>query len=116
MKFLNVKILSIVFCLSLALSAAASAEEDKGKTLFESMKCNKCHTEKGTPKGPSLQRIANTYGDETTLLQFFEGKSEPIVEPERAKTMKPRRRKIKKLSEGDKNVLAGYIISFKATP
>lgn len=105
--------ISATLCILLSMAIPASADANKGETLFLSMKCNKCHATKNNPKGPSLGRIADTYGDESSLLLFFEGKSEPIVEPARAKTMKPRRRKLQKLSEEDQKALAAYIITFK---
>lgn len=102
--------------ISLILVTSALAEEKSGEELFLSMKCNKCHRTEKNPKGPTLIRIANTYGEKARLLSFFEGKTEPIVEPERAKTMKPRRRKIKKLTRENKEKLAAYIMGFKDTP
>jgi cytochrome c551/c552 len=63
--------ISAALALSLSLVTMAHATETTGEALFQSMKCNKCHTVQGTPKGPSLPLIANTYGDESSLLLFF---------------------------------------------
>lgn len=109
--------IATALCMSLSLiSSSASADDMTGEALFQSMKCGKCHRTEENPKGPTLARIAETYGDEAKLLLYFEGKTEPIVEPERAKTMKPRQRKIKKLDKADKTKLAAYIIGFKKSP
>jgi cytochrome c551/c552 len=108
--------ISTILCLFLLIAGPASAVGKKGEVLFLSMKCSKCHTTEGNPKGPSLPRIADAYGDVSKLLLFFQGESEPIVEPARAKTMKPRRRRIKKLSSEDQKALAKYVIGFKSTP
>jgi len=108
-----VQSLAATICLSLSLSSFTIAAERSGQEIFQAMKCAKCHSTTPKPRGPSLIKIANTYPDTATLLQFFSGKSTAIVEPARAKTMRPRLRKIKKLNETDKNALATYVMEFK---
>ena len=84
-----------------------------GKEIFESMKCIKCHHPDKKINGPSLKTIVKVYGEKEKLLLFFEGTSDPIVEPERYITMKPRRRKIEKLPKEEKKALTDYFFSFK---
>lgn len=105
-----------VIGLSLALSGNSFADESPGEELFESMKCQKCHTPAKDKRAPSLITIASEYPDTETMVLYFSGKSEAIVEPKRARTMKSRLKKIIKLSDDDKKILASHIMSFKKTP
>jgi len=82
-----------------------------GEKIFTELGCVECHHPEVKINGPALKTIAATYGDIKRLLAYFKGDTGPIVEPERARTMMPRRRKIKKLSEDRQQALAEYIIS-----
>jgi cytochrome c len=106
-------IASILFFLFLTICTTADATERSGEAIFQDMKCTKCHGTKAKQRGPSLLKIAAAYPDADALFLFFNGKTDPIVEPERAKTMRPRLRKIMKLNDTEQKALADYVISFK---
>jgi len=103
----------MVILFSLSLACTASAAEKSGEQLFQTMKCNGCHDATVKKRGPSLQTIANAYADTNGIFLYFSGKSGPIVEPERERTMRPRLRKIMKLNESEQKALASYIATFK---
>jgi cytochrome c551/c552 len=111
--FTRVPLLIIATILALWCCTSAAAETTAGETLFTSMRCGQCHAPDKKVYGPGLQVIAGIYGEEEKLLAYFRGESEPIIEPERAKTMKPRLRKIGKLSAQELQALARYIMGFK---
>ena len=117
MKLFNV-LQSALFCFSAFLLPANiyAAEGQPGEAIFTAMKCTQCHGTAAKQRGPSLIKIANMYADTEELLLFFNGEKDSIVEPERAKTMRPRLRKIMKRSDADKKALAEYILGFKETP
>ena len=107
------QVLSFSFLLFLTLNTSAAAEKHPGEAIFNTMKCGTCHGTEAKQRGPSLSTIADTYTDVDQMLLFFNGKMESIVEPARAKTMRPRLRKIMKLSDTKKKDLASYLMSFK---
>jgi len=84
-----------------------------GKALFEAMRCTECHDAEKQINGPPLKTIATVYGDKQALLGFIGGDAPAIVEPARAKTMEPRRRKLKKLDPKAQDAVASFIMSFK---
>lgn len=84
-----------------------------GERIFSELGCAECHQPEVKINGPSLKTIAAAYGEIERLLSFFKGDTDSIVEPERARTMIPRRRKIKQLSAEQQQQLAEYIMSFR---
>lgn len=98
---------------TLFFSAARATPPRDGKEIFEAMKCTECHHPEKKINGPALKTIIKAYESRENLLKFFRGETAPIVEPERYRTMKPRRRKIKKLPEEEKKALADFFFSFK---
>ncbi len=112
MKYIH-SIATGIFFLSLTIPAFAQ-DYSAGEAIFIENKCQGCHSADNVKKqGPFLQTIANTYQDEEKLLLYMKGESDPIVEPERAKTMKIRRRKLKKLTPQQQKELSQYILSFR---
>ena len=107
---------SLCFVTSIVCSGSVLAEEHPGEKIFNRMKCTTCHGIEAKQRGPSLIKIANAYADAEELLLFFNGKKEAIVEPDRVKTMRPRLRKIMKLSDPEKKDLAKYLMGFKQSP
>jgi len=107
------RIIMAVFCFLLSLSCTTFASDQSGEKLFQAMKCTGCHDAEIKKRGPSLQKIARVYPDQESIFLYFTGKADPIVEPEREKTMRPRLRKIMKLNEAEKKALATYINTFK---
>jgi len=106
--------LSVLLVLAIELGVTAvRAEPRNGREIFESMKCTKCHHPEKKVNGPALTTIVKAYENRENLLKFFRGETDPIVEPERYITMKPRRRKIGKLSEEEKKALADYFFGFQ---
>ena len=115
-KYSHLHFTLFLFALFSLLAVPAVAEEQPGEILFKTMKCTKCHGTKAKQRGPSVITIASAYANTDELLLFFAGEKEAIVEPERAKTMKPRLRKIMKLNDADKKALASYLLGFKKMP
>ncbi len=107
--------LLFLFFLCCYFSGSSAWAETHGRDVFEAMECFKCHDPQYKKMGPTLKLIANTYGKKEKLLSYFNGETESIVEPERAKTMKIRIRKIKKLADPEKDALADYIMSFQGS-
>lgn len=57
---------------ALALLAAGTAFAGAGEDLIAKEKCNKCHTEKTTKKGPSFAAVAKKYqGDAAAPDKVF---------------------------------------------
>ncbi len=105
-------IAGLALVLLVPIIAGAGSGSD-GSALFAKMKCTKCHDPKVKKTGPALQTIAAAYKTPDNLVRYFQGKSEPIVEPARAKTMKPRRRKLARLKAEEQEALAAFILGFK---
>ncbi|OQX07981.1 MAG: hypothetical protein BWK76_24200 [Desulfobulbaceae bacterium A2] len=84
-----------------------------GKALFETMKCTECHDADKQINGPPLKTIAQVYGEKEKLLNFMRGIGPYIVEPDRSRTMEPRRRKIKALKPEEQEALAAFFMSHK---
>lgn len=112
MKIIAFASVLVATCGIFSLSALA-ADPSQGEKIFQELRCTKCHHPEQKINGPALKIIAGTYGSKDKLMSFIKGVSEPIVEPERARTMIPRRRQIKKLSDSDQQALADFIMSFK---
>ncbi|HIJ55779.1 MAG TPA: c-type cytochrome [Deltaproteobacteria bacterium] len=105
------KLLWFVFVTGfLFLSAVISADE--GESIFKSNGCGACHKPETSPAGrPSLKEISKAYhGKEKQLDTYFKGKSEPIINPEKASTMKRYIEKTKALSDADRKLLVDHLL------
>ena len=89
------------------------AAEPTGLEVFDRLDCYKCHASDHQKMGPALEKIAAAYGDKAKLLGFLNGKTDAIVSPEMAGSMIKQRKKIKTLSDAERNVLADYIMAQK---
>ncbi len=88
-------------------------QEVKGNELFKTKGCALCHSPEKTIVGPSLTEIANAYkGDVNKVLDFMNGKSDPIVKKEEFKYMKPVLGQLKKMKPEERKALATYYMSF----
>lgn len=106
------KVLIMVIALSF-IPLISFSEEKQGEKLFKSKGCAACHKPDKKVVGPSLKRIANTYeGNIDSILKFMQGKTKPIVEPERFNLMKPSLEKLKKMKKEELTALARYILKF----
>jgi len=112
MKRLFFLVLSIAVLVLLSTFADQSGATD-GKAIFESLRCGNCHKPDIEKTGTSLKQVAATYGDQSKLVAYLEGKSEPIIEPKRRAVMQGQLKKIAKLSSEEKQALANYILSFR---
>ncbi len=102
----------LVVFLCLFFTAALSAEE-QGKEIFKSKGCIFCHKQEGTSGTiPSLSELAKAYkGKQKQLLQYLNGEADPIVNSERAGTMKRQIEKTKAMSDSDRTALADFMLS-----
>ena len=99
------------------LISNATAENTKGKEIFESKGCAMCHKKDFDTVGPSLKTIATQYlGKERTLLTYLQGQGTPIIDPARASVMNPQLIKIRSLFEDEMSALAEYMISVNDRP
>lgn len=105
-------VLSIAALALLSILASQSGATD-GKAVFESLHCGSCHKPDIEKTGTSLKQVARTYGDQSKLVAYLEGKSEPIIEPEKQAVMRGQLKKIAKLTGEERQALADYILSFK---
>jgi cytochrome c len=103
-------ILAIFLCLF--FTAALSADE-QGEAIFESNGCISCHKHKGTSGSfPSLSELAKAYkGKKEQLIQYLKGEAHPIIEPEKAGTMKRQLEKTKAMSDSERTALADFMLS-----
>ncbi len=97
--------------LSLFFTTALSAGE-QGEEIFKSQGCISCHKQEGASGSfPSLSELAGAYkGKKEQLIQYLKGEAHPIVEPERAGTMKRQLEKTKALSDSDRTALADFML------
>ncbi len=106
MKKITILILFMILTFSLF---TATGQEDK--TIFKSLNCGICHKADTGKAYPSLIEIAKAYnGDKEKLKKYFQGKSEPIMNLEKAKSMEKFLEKTKALPEEDLNALAEFIL------
>ncbi len=88
--------------------------DHNGKDLTEKKACTLCHQPEKKVVGPSFKEIAVKYnGDATKILQFLEGKSNPIVEPDEFQYMQPVIKQLKHSAKEEKEAIAKYIASLK---
>jgi len=85
-----------------------------GKELVQSKGCALCHHVSKKIVGPSFMDIAASYkGDKEKLIQFFNGKTEPINKGEEFSFMKPVINQLKHMKEAEREAIATYILSLK---
>ena len=102
--------LPVILAALLLLGVNVRAEE--GKMLFDSLRCGICHKVDTGKSTPSLKEIARSYKEkENQLLDYLEGKAEPIINPERGGTMKRYIEKTRGLKEDERKALSGFILS-----
>ncbi|VAV82825.1 hypothetical protein MNBD_BACTEROID02-825, partial [hydrothermal vent metagenome] len=100
---------------------SANVSEDsllaKGEKLFNEKTCVSCHNLDAKIVGPSIKNIASVYKEKNgDLMQFFKGKSNPIVEtdPGQIAIMKANLDGfIKDLSDDQLKALENYILQAK---
>ena len=84
-----------------------------GKALVRKKACTLCHDPVKKIVGPSFSDIAGKYkGNSAKILEFLEGKSNPIVQPEEFQYMKPVLEQLKKMSDDERKAIAKYISYF----
>ncbi len=84
-----------------------------GKTLVRKKACTLCHDPSKDVVGPSFNAIALKYeGNSEKILEFLEGKRDPIVKPEDFKYMKPVLEQLAKMSDKERKAIAKYISYF----
>jgi len=98
--------------LFLFFTAALSADE-QGEEIFKSQGCIFCHKHNGASSSvPSLSELAKAYkGKKEQLIQYLKGEAHPIIEPERAGTMKRQLEKTKALSDSERAALVDFMLS-----
>ena len=102
----------LVIFLFLFFVSALSAN-DQGEAIFKSKGCIFCH-KLGRSSGtiPSLPDLAKAYkGKQKQLVMYLNGEAGPIVNPERAGTMKRQIEKTKAMSDSDRTALADFMLS-----
>jgi cytochrome c551/c552 len=102
----------LVIFLFLFFASALSAN-DQGEEIFKSKGCIFCH-KLGRSSGtiPSLPDLAKAYkGKQKQLVMYLNGEAGPIVNPERAGTMKRQIEKTKAMSDSDRTALADFMLS-----
>jgi cytochrome c551/c552 len=104
----------VVFLIFLFLFVTAAFSADKqGEEIFKSKGCIFCHKLKGTSSTiPSLPELAKAYkGEKGQLIRYFKGEAHPIVNPQRAISMKRQIEKTKAMSDSERTDLADFILS-----
>jgi cytochrome c551/c552 len=100
----------ILFMILTFCAFIATGEEEK--PIFKSLNCGICHKADTGKAYPSLIEITKAYnGDKDKLIKYFQGKSEPIMNLEKAKSMEKFLEKTKALSEDELNSLVEFILS-----
>lgn len=85
---------------------------EKGKVLFNDLGCVACHQADVKGAGPALTQIAQAYtGDESGLIFFFKGESEPRVDPAQFSVMQPQLERIQSLSPAERASLAKFVLN-----
>jgi cytochrome c551/c552 len=84
------------------------------KPIFNALNCGICHKADTGKAFPSLIEITKAYnGDKEKLTGYLQGKSEPIINTEKAKSMEKYIEKTKALSQEEVGALADFILSTK---
>lgn len=102
----------LVILLCLFFVSALSANE-QGEEIFKSKGCIFCH-KLGDSSGtiPSLSELAKAYkGKKEQLIRYLKGEADPIVDPERAGTMKRQIEKTKAMSDAERTALTDFMLS-----
>jgi cytochrome c len=88
--------------------------ESLGQEIFDNQGlCYTCHKEDKKTIGPSILEIATTYqAKKGNMINFLQGKAEPIVDPSQYETMKTNFAITKNLSQEELKGLEAYILSF----
>lgn len=103
---------STVILLVIFSFCAFNVVADDEKPVFNSLKCNICHKPDTGKAYPSLKEIATGYnGDQEKLTSYLQGKSEPILNKKKGKSMERYIEKTKALSEDEMKSLVEYILS-----
>ena len=110
MKYIAFAVASIFLFAFLSFAAV-----EEGETLFKSMGCMSCHNpEKASRINPSLMEISQAYQGKTQQLSdYFDGRREAIVRPEKAGMMKRYVEKTKTLTDGQRSALAAFVLLHK---
>jgi cytochrome c551/c552 len=112
-RFVLTSLIAYLVCSSLILGTMLWAGSTEGEATFQSLKCHICHKPDRKSAGPSLAEIAKTYsGQGQRLTQYFKGESEPLVDLGKRQVMKGQLEKTKGISDGEREGLAAYILSF----
>jgi cytochrome c551/c552 len=105
----NYFILILFAALILCSFSATGADE---KSIYDNLKCGICHKADTGKTYPSLIEISKAYsGDKEKLKGYLQGRSDPIMNIEKAKSMEKFLEKTKTLSEDELNSLAEFILS-----
>lgn len=110
MRYLPFAIAGILLFAFLSFAAG-----EEGETLFRSMGCMSCHNpEKASKINPSLAEITQAYQGKTQqLADYFNGRGEAIIRPEKAGMMKRYVEKTKALTDDQRTALAVFILGHK---
>jgi len=102
----------LVMFLFLFFVSALSANE-QGEEIFKSKGCIFCHKQgKSSGTIPSLPDLAKAYkGKKEQLIRYFKGEAQPIVNPQRAGTMKRQIMKTKAMSDSERTALVDFMLS-----
>jgi len=111
--FIILPLVAFKFPSDTTLSTTPTFDID-GKSLTISKGCTLCHHPVKKIVGPSFKDISKKYnGDVNRILNFFEGKSKPIVHPEEFQYMKPVLNQLKHASKEEREAIAKYIAGLK---
>ena len=85
-----------------------------GKSLTIEKGCTLCHHPEKKIVGPAFKDISNKYdGNASKILNFLEGKGNPIVHPDEFQYMKPVLMQLKHASKEEREAIAKYIAGLK---
>lgn len=123
MKKILLLVFVVMFSLAFTLPAKTQIKDHfnfyevddpaSGKTLVQKNACTLCHHPQKTIVGPSFNAIATKYnGNSAKILEFLEGKTPPIVQPEEFKYMKPVLKQLANMTDEERKAIAKYISYF----
>lgn len=103
----------LIVLLVLVIGPSLSAASEQGEAIFKSQGCTACHRAESSSKvNPSLTEIARAYSGKTDqLIRYLNGETEAIVKPQKSSMMKRYLQRTQKLSEAERQALAGFIMS-----
>lgn len=103
----------VIFALVLGFAVpAGTVAAEEGAAVYGSLKCGLCHRPDRKSAAVSLVEIAKAYQSRDTLVKFFKGEIEPLIESDNWGMMRSQMPKIAALPEEQQEELAGYIMSF----